>query len=409
MGDFREELNRLADVLSETVGSSGADNAVLRQAARDIRALSARAAVPEGFVMVPARPTHAMREAAYKWHTTEYVSDPMGERNRFYGGIYSAMLAAAPQPAGEAVPRNDLVPGVMRCAKCAFQLHRVTLYVRSGTTGAGDSDTEPCPNGCGPLWPVTWRQWAEEAQEYAQRLQGELDALKAEPAPSAPADVEALDWITDDMSGIQIVDQVRIQAQFSRIEDDEIVKALEIALDRLRLSAPAAVKDCLTTAEMEMREDGERFAFLVSRWSNNTGTLRQSTPADDAILNSLTTGDMPAIRLVIDNVRRLSGAQQAAEDFELPIPMGCQCQADVEIGTHANQVELETPEFMRALGRVGCLTFRETTSVDRCVAPLVQALWERGVITTGSCCGHNQRGGYIGIYVAAHAAKDGAE
>jgi len=102
-------------------------------------------------------------------------------------------------------------------------------------------------------------------------------------------------------------------------------------------------------------------------------------------------------------------AQQAAEDFELPIPMGCQCQADVEIGTHANQVELETPEFMRALGRVGCLTFRETTSVDRCVAPLVQALWERGVITTGSCCGHNQRGGYIGIYVAAHAAKDGAE
>lgn len=110
-----------------------------------------------------------------------------------------------------------------------------------------------------------------------------------------------------------------------------------------------------------------------------------------------------------DFARCLSGAQQAAEDFELPIPMGCQCQADVEIGTHANQVELETPEFMRALGRVGCLTFRETTSVDRCVAPLVQALWERGVITTGSCCGHNQRGGYIGIYVAAHAAKDGAE
>lgn len=41
MGDVREELNRLADVLDETVGERGADRVALRNAARDLRALAA--------------------------------------------------------------------------------------------------------------------------------------------------------------------------------------------------------------------------------------------------------------------------------------------------------------------------------------------------------------------------------
>lgn len=64
----------------------------------------------------------------------------------------------------------DLVPGVVRCAKCAFQLQRTNLYMGDGTTGPGSSETEPCPNGCGPLWPVTWKQWAEEGWKTAGRF-----------------------------------------------------------------------------------------------------------------------------------------------------------------------------------------------------------------------------------------------
>lgn len=51
-----------------------------------------------------------------------------------------------------------LLPGVMRCAKCDFRLIRHNVYAASGTITAGDSNTEPCPNGCGPLWPVTERE-----------------------------------------------------------------------------------------------------------------------------------------------------------------------------------------------------------------------------------------------------------
>jgi hypothetical protein len=66
--------------------------------------------------------------------------------------------------------KSDVVPGVMHCARCKFRLQRVNLYVNVGAVGAGDNDTEPCPNGCGPLWPVTWEQEAREGYKLAEDL-----------------------------------------------------------------------------------------------------------------------------------------------------------------------------------------------------------------------------------------------
>lgn len=84
-------------------------------------------------------------------------------------------------------PRGDLVPGVVRCAKCSFQLHRTNLYLGSGTTGPGDSKTEPCPNGCGPLWPVTWQTWATEGWQQAERYHEELRQLQDRPRGGSDA------------------------------------------------------------------------------------------------------------------------------------------------------------------------------------------------------------------------------
>ncbi|PZS70577.1 hypothetical protein A7X76_10210 [Stenotrophomonas maltophilia] len=79
--------------------------------------------------------------------------------------------------------RSDLVPGIVRCAKCQFQLARSNLNMHDGTVTAGDSKTEPCPNGCGPLWPVTWETWAREGWAEAERLHLENAALSAQPSP----------------------------------------------------------------------------------------------------------------------------------------------------------------------------------------------------------------------------------
>jgi hypothetical protein len=86
-------------------------------------------------------------------------------------------------------------PGVMRCAKCGFGLLRNNLNVGSGTVSAGDNKTEPCPNGCGPLWPVTWKEYAQQGDEayefIVQRMikaEDERDALKAAQAPAVGDD-----------------------------------------------------------------------------------------------------------------------------------------------------------------------------------------------------------------------------
>lgn len=93
-------------------------------------------------------------------------------------------------------------------------------------------------------------------------------------------------------------------------------------------------------------------------------------------------------------------------DINVTLPQGCQCE-NVEIGSYDNQVELPTPRHMLEIGNIGCLEFRATTCVDRCIAPLVQALWAAGVVTTGCCCGHNKMPGFVGIWQPATAGNSG--
>lgn len=79
------------------------------------------------------------------------------------------IFAATYEPATGRTP-SAFVPGVMGCAKCKLRLVRCNLNARDGTVTAGDSTTEPCPNGCGPLWPVTWEQEARECWERIEEL-----------------------------------------------------------------------------------------------------------------------------------------------------------------------------------------------------------------------------------------------
>ncbi|WP_414608193.1 hypothetical protein, partial [Stenotrophomonas pavanii] len=97
-------------------------------------------------------------------------------------------LSAQPSPGGQGDQRSDLVPGIVRCAKCQFQLVRSNLNMYDGTVTAGDSKTEPCPNGCGPLWPLTWETWAREGWAEAERLHLENAALSAQPSPGGQGD-----------------------------------------------------------------------------------------------------------------------------------------------------------------------------------------------------------------------------
>ncbi|MBV8060796.1 MAG: hypothetical protein JO253_04640 [Alphaproteobacteria bacterium] len=90
--------------------------------------------------------------------------------------------------------RSDLVPGKMHCARCAFSLLRNKLNLADGEVYAGTNETERCPNGCGPLWPMTWEQEArdgyklmEELFERATKAEAALAAQTASPQTSGCA------------------------------------------------------------------------------------------------------------------------------------------------------------------------------------------------------------------------------
>lgn len=111
------------------------------------------------------------------------------------------MLVAlsAPVSAQEpvAAPQANIVPGKMLCAKCGFSLLRTTLNVANGNAYVGDNKTEPCPNGCGPLWPITWEQEAREGYKLCdglfERAKAAEDALsKHAPQAVAAADRDAV-------------------------------------------------------------------------------------------------------------------------------------------------------------------------------------------------------------------------
>lgn len=54
---------------------------------------------------------------------------------------------------------------------------------------------------------------------------------------------------------------------------------------------------------------------------------------------------------------------------------------------HGDKVEMELPV-------VG--TIRQgIAEIDKCIAPIIKALNDGGVITKGSCCGHSEVMGYI--------------
>lgn len=94
---------------------------------------------------------------------------------------------------------DAIAPGIMRCAGCGFVLTKNNINMAAGTITAGDSKTEPCPNGCGPLWPVTWKEqalqmrddsesWFLELQDAKKHI-AELEARKVN-LPAACADDE---------------------------------------------------------------------------------------------------------------------------------------------------------------------------------------------------------------------------
>lgn len=67
----------------------------------------------------------------------------------------------------------------------------------------------------------------------------------------------------------------------------------------------------------------------------------------------------------------------------------CDCQ-NVEVGSHANSIAVDAPPCLAQYSanrvRAG---LSPQIAVDKCILPELKSLWDLGIKTYGSCCGHN--------------------
>jgi hypothetical protein len=54
------------------------------------------------------------------------------------------------------------------------------------------------------------------------------------------------------------------------------------------------------------------------------------------------------------------------------------------MGSYDNQTTLKMPNG-------------QLMGIDKCIAEEIKSLWSLGIKTTGCCCGHNIKEGYIGV------------
>lgn len=79
--------------------------------------------------------------------------------------------------------------------------------------------------------------------------------------------------------------------------------------------------------------------------------------------------------------------RSVTEDRDVPEPPKpqsmCHCK-NVEMGSYSNQSVLTTPQ-----GKIA--------GIDNCLVDEIKSLWDLGIQTIESCCGHNKVSGYIAV------------
>ncbi|MFY1021160.1 hypothetical protein [Ectopseudomonas khazarica] len=156
-------------------------NAEKQQRLRELAMVMLRDAHGEDFTAEQAALLPAQIEEYQRLTEPQEILSLLDALKRSYTAFESmSYLAASHAERAQKLLAESFIPGQMHCAKCKFQLTKRVICMGSGTIGAGDNKTEPCPNGCGNLWPVTWKQADQENQEIIGRLCDEQRELRAQ-------------------------------------------------------------------------------------------------------------------------------------------------------------------------------------------------------------------------------------
>lgn len=117
--------------------------------------------------------------------------------DHYVAGRYNAPIIVAMLRAGaDAMEERDrlaklvYVPGLRKCAKCGCSLVTTNLYAETGQMSA-NNEPQPCPNGCGPMWPVTERDAGNRLIDDMEKVIDERNAAKKR-AETAERELQSL-------------------------------------------------------------------------------------------------------------------------------------------------------------------------------------------------------------------------
>lgn len=75
----------------------------------------------------------------------------------------------------------------------------------------------------------------------------------------------------------------------------------------------------------------------------------------------------------------------------------CNC-LNVSIGSYANQTIIQYPDWFVSEKKI------RAAGIDNCILEEIKQLWESGIQTSESCCGHNVAPAYISV-IDTHIPK----
>lgn len=73
---------------------------------------------------------------------------------------------------------EEFVPGQFQCPTCMFSLSSNLISATTGAVAPNTAETEPCPNGCGPLVKLTWRELGESTLRQLTQVSKRLFAME---------------------------------------------------------------------------------------------------------------------------------------------------------------------------------------------------------------------------------------
>ena len=72
------------------------------------------------------------------------------------------------------------------------------------------------------------------------------------------------------------------------------------------------------------------------------------------------------------------------------------CKWDENTSMGGEQVVLDLPAFVRPDKE------KRTVSIDKCIVPVIEGLWDAGVYTLGCCCGHGKENPSVVLSTVCH-------